>query len=991
MALSVCRRNPARLLVCTLVAALVALGPTPHGAAGQSGPTRSAPPEGAVALHPGVPVERDIGVAPTHVFTIEAHGGDYLSVVVDQRGVDFAAALYAPDGVLLLDIERASGRRDVERVDAIVPSTGTCTLVLRPVHGGLGIGRYETLLVERRPATPEDHKRASTRAFLAETYRALKGKEDKQIQSRAVDRFDQARLTFRASGDFADEAQVVGEMADIIFYNLGEFQRGTDTWNLMVELARKSGDRRLLIHSLLERAWASFNSNNSESYRADYREAFGLSREIRDPYLVSRAIEGMGNAAHGYPLDPPIAYYTEALALRSTVAGDCSCLHLLTNLAIHLTLKRDQARAIEVLNRTLDASRACGSKVNEVFALISLGMEHELAGSPHLALEYFERALAAGVGQLNSGRRDTLVRLAQVERDLGRLDQARAHAAEALAMLERNIASTSSETLEFSVNNFKSLYYGAYVDTLLALHARDPKARYDAEAFVVSEQARARRLLGLLSFAGSAQGKGVDPRLVERERRARDRLDEALEAQIRNLGAGGDPNLEATLASDVTRIKAEYEAIQVEMRDQSSFYASTRTRPLDVESVRNRLLDDDTLLLEYLIGARKTFLFAISRQSLTTYDLGSSGEIYEAALAFRRSLSVDGSADTSAAAARELSRRVLGPVAHELGGKRLAIVADSILNTIPFTALTDPNSTSGEPLVVRHEVTMLPSATAAVFQRERLNGRRPAAKSVAVLADPIFSRNDSRVRSGARGGSAERRANRKRARRSASRAGAGASDYARARAAWETAGLVRRGEEIVRLPFTRLEADRIVKAAPVGTSLSALGFAASERTVESGALGTFRVLHFATHGFLAAAQPELSGLVLSLVDERGEPADGFLSVPDVFNLDLPAELVVLSGCETALGREVSGEGLVGLPRAFMFAGTPRTIASLWAVQDRATAVLMGLMYDGIFRRGLAPAAALREAQVSMLKEVKWSSPRQWAAFVHQGDWRCPKL
>jgi CHAT domain-containing protein len=155
----------------------------------------------------------------------------------------------------------------------------------------------------------------------------------------------------------------------------------------------------------------------------------------------------------------------------------------------------------------------------------------------------------------------------------------------------------------------------------------------------------------------------------------------------------------------------------------------------------------------------------------------------------------------------------------------------------------------------------------------------------------------------------------------------------------------------------------------------------------SGHLAQYRIVHFATHALVDNKRPELSGLVLSLVDERGEPQDGFLTLQDVYNLNLPAELIVLSACKTALGKEIQGEGLVGLTRGFMYAGAVRVVASMWDADDAATAALMAQFYKGMERDGLRPAAALRQAQISLWKQTRWANPYFWGGFQLQGEWR----
>jgi CHAT domain-containing protein len=190
-----------------------------------------------------------------------------------------------------------------------------------------------------------------------------------------------------------------------------------------------------------------------------------------------------------------------------------------------------------------------------------------------------------------------------------------------------------------------------------------------------------------------------------------------------------------------------------------------------------------------------------------------------------------------------------------------------------------------------------------------------------------------------------------------------------------------------RLLFSGEEAKAILSLAPAGDALKALDFAASRATAMSDELGKYRIVHFSTHGLLNNLHPELSGIVLSLVDEHGRPQDGFLRLHDIYNLKLPADLVVLSACQTALGKEISGEGLVGLTRGFIHAGAARVVASLWKVDDRASAELMKNFYREMLKEKQRPAAALRAAQVAMWRQKRWQSPYYWAAFTLQGEWR----
>jgi CHAT domain-containing protein len=320
------------------------------------------------------------------------------------------------------------------------------------------------------------------------------------------------------------------------------------------------------------------------------------------------------------------------------------------------------------------------------------------------------------------------------------------------------------------------------------------------------------------------------------------------------------------------------------------------------------------------------------------------------------------------AAIEGLSRMILGPLGPELAAERLVVVADGALQYVPFSALSVGNSY--RPVIQDREVISLPSASALAVQREGLRNRAPAPNAVAVIADPVFSPTDERVGAQAKPGAVKQ---------------SQAETTANARSIEHLSG--DSGLLIRRLKFTRQEADQILAEAPRAKTLRAVDFKASRATATGGELNTYRYVHFATHGFIDSERPGLSAIVLSLVDAEGKPQDGFLRAHEIYNLNLPAELVVLSACETGLGREIKGEGLVGLTQGFMYAGARRVVVSLWNVNDKATAELMARFYRGMLRENKTPAAALRGAQMEMARQRQWQSPYYWAAFTLQGEWR----
>jgi CHAT domain-containing protein len=298
---------------------------------------------------------------------------------------------------------------------------------------------------------------------------------------------------------------------------------------------------------------------------------------------------------------------------------------------------------------------------------------------------------------------------------------------------------------------------------------------------------------------------------------------------------------------------------------------------------------------------------------------------------------------------------LLNPALAQMQNKRLLIVREGVLQYLPFGALPDPGT--GAPLMVSHEIVTAPSASVMAVVRQEAAGRKPASKLLAVFADPVFHADDSRVGSADKTGAAVR--------------------------ASSDSGM----QNFSRLRFSRTEAEEIARLAGSGGVLKALDFDANRETATKPELAEYRIVHFATHSLLNNEHPELSGVVLSLVDRAGRSQNGFLRLYDIYKLRLGADLVVLSACRTALGEEIKGEGLIGLTRGFLYAGAPRVVATLWEIDDRTTAEAMKKFYEGVLGRGERPAEALRGAQMALWRTRGWDAPYYWAAFTLEGEWR----
>ena len=530
-----------------------------------------------------------------------------------------------------------------------------------------------------------------------------------------------------------------------------------------------------------------------------------------------------------------------------------------------------------------------------------------------------------------------------------------------------------------------------YVDVLMRQHDREPAGGYDLRALATSERARARSLIDLLAEAASGGfRRGADPALLERERQVSERLSVKSSRLVGLLARGSRSPESDALAQEVRALEGEYDDIQAALRKASPAYsAMMQPQAIDAGAIQDALRDSRTMVLEYALGADASYVWAIDRQRIRSYRLPPRATIEQATREAYGFVTARGTAiagETAAARAARiaradqalppaldrLSRMILGPVLPLAADARLVIVADGALEYLPFAMLPVPGARAPEPLVARAEIISVPSASTLITQRALLAGRKPAAKGLAILADPVFDAADTRVTGSPRpapGATPEPAGDQSRLLQHLAVAAGSAQAV------------------IPRLPFTAAEATAIRTAVGGSSTLAATGFEARKDAVLGDRLKDYKYVHFATHGFIDTDNPSLSAIALSLVDRDGRPLDGFLRAAELYGLSLSADLVVLSACQTGLGKSIRGEGVVGLTRGLMYAGASKVIVSLWSVSDRATADLMARLYKEMVGAGRTPAAALRAAQIAASRTPQARHPYYWAAFTLQGDWQ----
>ncbi|MEG4518132.1 CHAT domain-containing protein, partial [Microcoleus sp. AT9b-C5] len=649
--------------------------------------------------------------------------------------------------------------------------------------------------------------------------------------------------------------------------------------------------------------------------------------------------------------------------------------HTLNNIGLIYSELGKNQKALEYYSQSLPLSQAVGDRRGEAVTLASIGAVYSELGNNQKALEYYSQSLPlfGAVGD-RSGEAVTLSNIAAAKHDQGNLTEALTNIETALKIIEDLRTKISSPELRTSYFATVQNYYQFYIDLLMQLHKTNPKSGYDTKAFEASERSRARTLLELLQEANANIREGVSPELLQKERSLQQQLDALEKRRIEVFSPTNQtPQQETELEQQRQTLFAQYQDIQAQIRTTSPRYAAlTQPQPLTVSQIQQQILDDNTILLQYSLGNDRSYLWAVTKTSITSYELPKAAEIETTAKKFRDAVTAPSSRNSPnqvAQANDAISQIILQPAAAQLAQKRLLIVGDGVLNYLPFAALSLPGK-SGEngnpPLIVDHEIVLLPSASTLGILRQNYSDRQPPTRTLAILADPVFSANDERIKN---------------------------SSSATTQQAVESAnpGLSRsRGDnnaQFNRLKFTRQEAQIIQALVPANFRTESLDFEASRATATSSNLSQYKIIHFATHGLVNSTHPELSGVILSLVDEKGNPSNGFLRLTDIFNLKLAANLVVLSACQTGMGQIVQGEGMVGLTRGFMYAGAQRVVVSLWSVDDEGTATLMSSFYQGMLQKGLTPAAALRAAQLEMWKQEKWKSPYYWAAFNLQGEWR----
>lgn len=957
----------------------------------------------------------------SRTFPVDLAAGRTWQVSVEQQGIDVTVEMTGPDGARLIGVDAPFDRQGVETLVVTPTAGGSHDVTVEAREAGAPAGRFSIRIEEL--TDPHRIEAASAMSRAGERY--LEGTAEARRQALAEyaaavglweslgETGEEARALYaaavlaRLTGD-TDRALAAGQRVLPLWQQQGDRlweaatrnEIGLDLWLLgrmdearaafaaALAIQRQTGDRYGEAVSLSNLCASDLPQGRLKEAVSCYGEALPRLREVKAAALLGAALTSSARALDilGEP-EPALLRYQEALALLRTVGDRTGEARALNNIAVLHREMGDFQDALASYSQALETVTAFQDRRWQARVLHNLGAIYQGLGEPREALPRYEQALALwrATGD-REGEASTLTNLGRVTRVLGDPRRALALHQEALALQQaagdrRGAGLTRAQIgrAQAALNDPAAalISYEAALAALRAVgdvpyEADTLRARGETQAGLGQMDRALASFEQALALARGARipvieaGTLCSLARVERDlgriETARGHATAAVEVVEALRTRIADPDLRSSFAATLheayellidllLRLHLDRAALEagerarartlLELLAESGIQDGSIARPVPATADEiQRLLDPDTLLLSYSLGEAGSHLFAVAPDSLDVFDLPPRGVIEEAARRVHERLSTYDVADRAAetAAAAELSRLLLGPIAGRLGAKRLVIVADGALHYLPLGALPAPAGPDAPPvpLLENHEVVSLPSASALALLRRELAGRPSAPRQVAIVADPLFDPKDL---------------------------------------------------TFPRLPASRQEAEAIAGLVTPDQVRLDVGADASLDEVRDDRLAGFRTIHFATHGVIDAEHPALSGLALSTIDTQGRPREGFLRLRDIYALRLDAGLVVLSGCRTALGREVRGEGLTGLTQGFFHAGAARLVASLWKVDDRATAELMIRFYRAMWTDGLTPAAALRSAQLSLRQERRWRDPYYWAGFVLQGDWR----
>ena len=777
---------------------------------------------------------------------------------------------------------------------------------------------------------------------------------------------------------------------------LGHWEEARDLYDKGLATLSEADSGRIALLDSKGDLYASFGK--LKEAREFYEEALRLlPREKFNPSTKAGILVHLGQLSFMQGnSSAAVNAFEEARALKPPARRLAD---VLTNLGVALAAQRKLEDAIDAYEKALAIQEELKDVRGQALTLQRRGEANDLLKKPQ-ALDDLNKALSLWRSIKDvRGIVATLNSLARAEQGRTNLVEALRYSNDAIRVVESQRLTLASRELRTAYFSTQENYFELNIQLNMQLNKITGDSEYLARAFETNEKSRARVLLEALREVGVGSAESNQPSdkrladLIEQRSTLLNRLAAKAEARTKLLNTNRNAIELAAFEKEIDALAEKSDSLDTQIRSLSLRFASlARPQPANLKEIQQEL-DQDTLLLEYSLADRQSYAWTVTTDSIRGFELPGKEQIESAANRLGQAINSrnvpvknetasqqearETRADKEyAEAARSLSHLVVDPLASEFRTKRLVLVPDGALQTVSFASLPTTEAGGDTHLIAEHEIVVLPSASIIGVLRQEIASRKPVPRGIIVIANPVFSADDFRVK---RLG-ASRAAKRSKPPESQ----ATESSQSRARSvALENVG----GAKISELPFSQREAQRILQVAPRGQGAAFLNFDANRRRALSPEMARFGFIHFATHSVVDLERPALSRIILSLVDENGRAQDGYLFLHDIYNLNLPVELVVLSACQTGVGKQVRGEGLIALTRGFMYAGAARLVASYWDVNDVATAELMAEFYKELFINNKRPAEALQAAQLHMRQQKRWESPSFWAGFFIQGEWK----
>ena len=717
-----------------------------------------------------------------------------------------------------------------------------------------------------------------------------------------------------------------------------------------------------------------------------YRQkAIGLFKRDKNPLGILATLPGLIKLNSLINDEEAMFDYYEQTLLLSKELGDNLFIAIAWQQIGDFYLKNNLLQKASVFYKKARTNlKKLGFKRDLALIISRLGEIHQKQNDFILAKKNFHLALKINKDIKNRfAESQNLFHLANIANKRGNLK-------EALHLINSSIEITESLYGEISDNTLRRIYltnvferYELLIHILMILHSKFPNENYNKQALMINEKARARSLLETLRLANAKFPNNISSSLFEKEKTLRANLNLNINSLTGVLGEKIKGIRVSKIEKEITRLTLEYEQVKAEIR---STYKDTfllkYPDAFDIRKFQNNILDENTILLEYALGQEKSYVWIVGKNETISYELPPRQVIekyvfklrkliLEQSIIFGESPKEYKSRLTAnqieyQRVSEKLSDILLNNISNIIKGKKMIIVPDGVLYYLPFSILPvlKQENSSKDLLLYNNEIAYQPSASALLFIDESQKNFAPTDKAI-IFADPIFSEKDQRIKQ--RTKTKEKSVNK----------------------SLLFDSILSSAGNIYRLKATKNEANDISRIIGRSKTTTIFGENATRRKMLSLEMKDYKIIHLATHSILNKKKPEFSSIILSRFDKNGSEMNGLLSLDDIYNLNLSAELVVLSSCDSGAGREVKGEGVISLTQGFLQTGSKSVLSSLWKIEDKATAKLMKYFYEYLIEENLPPAEALRKAKIKMREKSKYKSPLYWAGFTIQGEFRYP--